>query len=117
MDVVHRISRLDLSRRDGVDSRVPRARNDPQYRSMHLSGLARLFDYVPLSLDHLQNQNRKSPTRFARDCPGRIGWQAAQLGEHSPGRRRLRTPRSDHSWLKTILSTSCQTPWIPLENL
>src|SRR5882672_11031531 len=74
---------------------------------MHPSRLARIFDYVPLSLDHLQNQNRKSPTRFARDCPGRTGWQAAQLSELSPRGRRLRTSPSDHSWLSRIGTLAC----------
>src|SRR5258708_5166483 len=69
---------------------------------MHPSSLARLFNSFPVSLDDLQNQNRKSPTRFARDCPGRTGWKAAQLREHSPRRRRLRTSRPDHSWLKVV---------------
>ena len=60
MDLVHRLGRLALSRRHGMDSGIPRARHDAFHRSLHSAKLARLLHQFSVSLGDLQDHGGKS---------------------------------------------------------
>ena len=64
VDLVHRVSRMALSRGYRMDTGFPLARNGSLDRSVHSEKLAELLHEFSLSLDHVQDQGGESRPAF-----------------------------------------------------
>ena len=88
LDLVHRLGRLDVSRRPRVDPRLPPARRDAAPRSLRAEGVARLRDRLPLPLRALRHRGReparRQPWRRPRGARRR---GAARKARADPARR------------------------------
>ena len=87
LDLVHRLGRLDVSRRPRADAGIPGAGQVPGPRSLHPPGLAALRDHLPPWHLALRDRRRQSPwgqPGGGESGDGRQG-VAARAGPDPPG--------------------------------